>query len=293
MNPDLLTEALHERASATRVGPPPLERIHRDATRRRRGGTAMLAAAVAVVMVSVGIAVWDRAVDEAPGPAHPDPTRTDRPAPTGTRYVGLDRVVVAIPDDWTPHPTGICGPGGNDDEIRYYPPTCNIRAQSGVTVYRHELSDTDGWDDIEVDGEPALYSGVSVDEPNGSDFYSGSIYLPGLGTIVSARATDDAELVPQLLDSVAVLHDHAAIPGYRQVNRDFNSLVGTGPRGGPRDASGLYEEKLNDLGIEAEVVRVRSIRRAGWIAAVEPERGSVVPVGSTVIVYVSGGNESP
>jgi len=79
MNPQALREALHDAAADTPVGPPPLAQIHRQASRTRRGRTATVYAAAAIVLVA-GAATTAEVLGNGRDPA---PTGTNGPVSPG------------------------------------------------------------------------------------------------------------------------------------------------------------------------------------------------------------------
>lgn len=89
--------ALLDRLDQAPVGQPPLPELLRAghaAKRRRRSAAALAGGVAAIVLVVAG--VWALA---GSGPDHADDLAVTPAA--GTKYVGIGRVVVAVPDAWT------------------------------------------------------------------------------------------------------------------------------------------------------------------------------------------------
>ena len=123
MNPDPRSddpriEMLSRAARAIPVPPLDVGGVVRAARSRRRRGAATVASAAAVVVAIAGVALV------APDRDRPTPGRVDAanagdatgepgsslPAPpSGTKWVGQDGVLVAVPTDWavTEHPCGV------------------------------------------------------------------------------------------------------------------------------------------------------------------------------------------
>lgn len=202
MNEDKLAESLHDSFSAVEIGPAPLQRMHADARRiRRTRFSAVSAAAVAAVAVA-GIGTWSAFSD---GDAAEDLAPAAPTAPAGFRFVGVDGVVVAVPDSWVlteGADSDYCG-SESSDVVAYNAADCSKSNQDAVHFLR-QRPDVSGWKRIEIDGEPARRSEVRVSFDQAGDgeptVWTSQVYVDDI--VVSAISSRSAGDVRALLDSV-------------------------------------------------------------------------------------------
>jgi hypothetical protein len=202
MSDEILTDRLPGALADVPVGAPPLDRMHADARRIRRGRRAAGTAVAAVVLVVGGVTVWSAV-------ARDDAAREIGPATT--EVVGLDDVRVAVPESWVRDdgpPTDHCG-AENPDVVVYHAPDCGPGRQDTVHLVRSERAappaGIDG-EEIEIDGVPAYRSTVRsrfADPDDGEPtVWVGEVYVDGV--VVSALSSIGPDVVEELLDSVAL-----------------------------------------------------------------------------------------
>jgi hypothetical protein len=206
MNEEALSETVQGAFADVVIGPPPLERMHTAARRTRRTRFVAVTSAAAAVVVVAGISTWAalHGDDAATDPA------TSNPAPpaAGLQYVGVDRVVVAVPESWirvTASTDPYCG-SRSRDVIAYNAPDCDRAHQDAVHFLRDEPASLQGWDEGQLDGETAYRSDVRVrfDDPSDGEptVWTAQVYVDEVVvSVISSRSEDDAEA---LLDSVGL-----------------------------------------------------------------------------------------
>jgi hypothetical protein len=199
MNEDALSETLHDAFADVQIGPPPLARMHKDAGRIRRTRFAAVASAAAVVAVVGGVATW--------GALSGNDSATELPPAAGVKYVGLDRVLVAVPDSWVrvPEPTSAYCGSEDEDVVAYNAPDCDPAHQDAVHLYPGRAVDPpDAWVELEVSGEPAIRTPVRehfADPGDGEPtVWTGRLYVDRV--VVSVISSRSADVVSDLLDSV-------------------------------------------------------------------------------------------
>ena len=277
-----LTDLLERAADRVSVGPAPVSTMVGVASRarRRRTVTAVVAGATAVVAVAVTSAVLSPPEAQppmsspAPGPAVP---------PDGMRFVGIGHAAIAVPEEWGTNETR-CGTPQHDTVVidASVIPACSFRRPNSVESV--ELTAGSRRFDFATDREISI-DGVSADRQattcadwgDSREVCNGTVYIPSLNVGFRAESSTGAAEVDQILEQIRVLPGLVAVPGIESVNM-FRQ----------RTAVDRYEVALQAAGLEAEV---RATRRphltAGYITGLEPEVGTMVPPGSTVIVTVA------
>lgn len=271
-----LADLLERTAARVPVGPAPLLALQAGAARarRRRAGAAVLGSAAAVAAVVAGTTLLpDRAstTDPALTPAPTSGAADPDVAPPGTRLVGVGRVAVAVPLDWTVGDTR-CGTPQSDTVVvdQAVVETCATTRPDGV-----ESIQVEPWR-----GERNLPLGTPLCRfpLTGGPVCTQSSVFPEQSVAVTVTAPD-RERVEQLLDSVRVLEDSVGVPplSYVQLRR--------------QDRSGeAYVRLLQEAGLRVEqVVESTDGWPRGFVVSADPAPGTVVPLGSTVRVTVSSG----
>lgn len=223
-------------------------------------------------------------------PAAPAEPAADLPAPpAGMRWVGIGRVVVAVPETWSTGETRCLEPvadtvyvdGGVIADCGHAPPAAEVRASSSLAVLvgPHAARRLQGSVPIgEVAGHAVVeHPGCT---PGAHDQCRRLFALPDLGVVLAARLVDDDGRYEQIRDSLRVLPAGlATVPLH----------VATMP---PAREEASFVDRLartiEDAGfrVEVETVPPSPALRAGSVA-VTPERGSVVPEGATVTITVA------
>ncbi|MFT4008736.1 MAG: carboxypeptidase-like regulatory domain-containing protein [Nocardioidaceae bacterium] len=109
MSDQILSDLLDRAVERVPVSPPPLADLlrHGHAARGRRRRRAVLGTAVASLLVAVGaVAVGQQARNDGPPPVDQAPTVPT--PPTGMKWVGVGRTVVAVPQAWPVVPGIYC-----------------------------------------------------------------------------------------------------------------------------------------------------------------------------------------
>jgi hypothetical protein len=282
MNEEQLSEAVHDSLADVPVGPPPLDRMHRTATRVRRARRATASVVAATVVVVAGIAAWSGLGDEPDSDISPVAPTEDAGLPAGSQWVGRGHVVVAVPESWVHVPERVsadCGAGS--DVVVYNAPDCGKSNRDAVHLFEGRPADLQGWEEVEIAGEHAYridirpsHTQIRDGEPT---VWTGSIFLPGEQVIVSGISSRSASALARLLATVDVNPDLVAVPDFRE-------------HAGAPDPSVSYREALMEQGFAVEVVRA-GVGPAGRVLGVDPEPGLAVPVGSVVTVQVSRGRD--
>lgn len=280
MSDEQLSELLHERTAAERVGPPPIAEIRRVVVRRRRGRAAVAAVAAAVVLAAGTIAaVQDGSPDRDRRPA---PVERPEAPPAGMRWVGVGPAVVAVPAEWRTNAVECNRTPRRDTVIVDYGRACLMGTDRPVDVESVEIGKAyDGivdfidWHEADLDGGRALRSDVrELEQDSGPRTLRGYLYLPALDVLVTAESSssDGEAIVAGLLDGVQILRDHVAVPGFS--GYDWLNH--------PRRANSRYLDHLRATGF---VVDEQGESNPGIpVVEVLPAPGTVLTPGATVVV---------
>jgi hypothetical protein len=280
MNNESARELLRAAVVEVELSPAPVDDlVRRGASSRRRTRRWQLAAVAAAVIGVVGasLAVAGGPGDEAgPAPANSDAVVE---APDGARYVGMGRLVVAVPQDWGYHDLR-CGvvPDGTIAFSADPERGCLHSFLSSRNALHVASADSEGgarW--LDVPGTPVEIDGITLTRTavaartDDSSTYSGALVATSEGVVIWAQS-DDPEVVTGILDSVRVLpQDMVAVP----FDQD-------GPVSSPR-------QLIEAAGLNVEVVEeYRPGWSPGWLISSDPPLGSPVAIGSTVTLTVSG-----
>ena len=274
------------------------QREHATGQRHRRWATIGAVAAVLAV-AAAGVAVQrlgddGRAAEAAGLPAAPD----------GMRWVGLGRVVVAVPDWWTTVETH-CGVAPVEDTV-YFDQAAQVDCEDPVDLDTvREVSALAVFDGTSGYGELQLRSMVPVSEAAGlevveregcEEWFDGVCRqffgIPDEGVVFAVTIAEVGDgSYEDIRDSVHVL------PG------DLTTVPLAVPAGftpGWGDEADIVDDLVRALraaGLEIEIVTAEKPAGDGGLSAdlppgslldVSPSLGSVIEVGGTVTVTVSG-----
>jgi hypothetical protein len=274
---DLLLRAADE----IDVEPPPVEALLGSASRRRRRIAAAVAGVSAAAVV-VAVAIVGTGGDSTRAPMTSVPPTT---AP-GTRLVGMNGVMVSVPQDWATDRVK-CGTAMADtvffDSGEYR--LCRVTPVPRVSVL--SISDVgengsafqlaqEARQPTRVDGVEAFrrptyhYAPPCPDATSCGDRYIGTLYVPSLGVVFSVSSPSRGVVDPILDSAHLIPHGYQAIPA-------FASLP---------DARAFGF----DVSSQAEYAPSRS---ENSILSVDPPIGSVVPDGAAIRVTVATGIDSP
>lgn len=217
MSPEQITEALHEKAEATVVGPVPLERMATNVRQRRRGIQAVVAASLAVAVIAgiglVGLARGDDDIGERT-PSLDSASQIVNPPP-GYRFVGLGDievgdVVIVVPETWTISSSRCGQETGNTVTVLredgpcvadYFPPP----GTSAVEITRSSLTREmqRNWRAFNIDGVRAVLGNQGIGSYWTANFTTeiASVYVPSQQVLFEIRASarpESQEGVPPL-----------------------------------------------------------------------------------------------
>lgn len=253
-------------------------------------GRRATAPALALIAALAGCGTGDAATSESDGAAPPD----------GTRWVGMGRVVVAVPEWWT---TGETQCGAPVEDTVYFDTTASydcedpvdpatVREVSALAV----LDGTRGYGAEELHGMKPV--GNVVERSGCEGWFDGVcrrlFAVPGEDTVFAVTIAEDGDGDYEAIrDSARVLPEHlTTVP--------LATSGGWTPTWGaePSAVAGL-RAALRRAGLETvvETVEPPSNADAGSVAdlpvgsllSVSPGLGSVIEVGGTVTVMVMGG----
>jgi PASTA domain-containing protein len=233
MNQREATQLLERLGGMLDVSGAPVERVvdaGRQASRRRhRWQVGAIAAAVAVVAAAGGFIAQQSPQDNTAPPTSPTTVSTTQnrdgvlTPPPGTRLVGANGVVVAVPASFTTEdlPCGV----PNSDTVTFRPDfkpktVCSFGDPSAVLL---EVIGTDSplWrqlldkpaDEITVDGLPALRTQLECFVPESIDDCAGSLTFPtaGISFLVRTHRPEDGDET----ETETILDSARAVPsGY-------------------------------------------------------------------------------
>lgn len=299
-----MNQPLRELWDRIDAGPPPLGEISASAgpARRRRRGAVLAAAAVVLAVVGSGVAVQrtmlddDRATDLPSGmPAPPD----------GTRWVGLGRVVVAVPDWWTTGETQCLAPvettvyfdSGATADCADPADPATIREVSALAV----LDATGGYGEYqtrsmqpvaEVDGEAVLEADAC------EEWFEGvcrrMFAVPSEGVVFAVTIADEGDgSYEDIRDSIRILPDGlTTVP--LAISSGWTPAWGADPRAADElvkvfDEAGLrVETEVAERSERDDVSSMSASFPAGTLLDVSPSLGSVIEEGGTVTITVAG-----
>lgn len=274
-----LPDLLDRTAARTPVGPPPLEALHRGASRRRRRRTvtwsALSAAATVTAIVGTTLTLnHDR--DVTP------PVTSPAPPLVATRLVGIDHAAIAVPTTWGTNQL-TCGTPKADTvvidvgAITYcaMPRPAGIESvQLGRGVPRMFPFHAD--ETIDIDGVPAQRQRTtcSVDGWNHGRVCSGAVWIPSRSVWFSAESSTGADEVDRILQRIVLVPDRVAVPLFRTYDSEGRAPLVDG-----------YVTQLTRLGLKPVLRAIKSPNYAtGTIHTVSPGSGTMLAAGATVTV---------
>lgn len=227
-------------------------------------------AAVAALIIGAG-ALWlpGSSGSAQPATATNETTAPDDSglptAPDGTRWVGFNGVMVAVPEAWSANPPACeedTAPSAMVIGERSLKPCVGLMAFS----LAGPAPTNPGDETVDLDGTPAVRdSGYCVYSLPGQ--CEGSLYVPSERAAFTVMALDDMDLIDAILDTARLVPDgHTSVP----------------------DVSGLvHDSDVAPLMNQADLVWTprcppETTCDMGHLEATDPATGSVVPVGTTV-----------
>lgn len=283
MTEQRLTEILERAADGVPVGPPPVLAMAGDAgrVRRRRTVVAILAgatAAVAVAVTSAALATPDRGAEPQQAATSPVPVTP----PVGMRFVGVGHAAIAVPEDWGTNETR-CGTPQRDTVVidASVIPACSFRRP--VEVDSVTLTTTGRRFDFTEDEVMAI-DGVSADRQattcevgaGSREVCNGTVFIRSLNVSLRAESSTSAAEVDRILEQIRIVPGLVAVPGIESVNL-FRQ----------REAAEKYVTALQAAGLTAEVRTSKRPRLpTGYITQVEPQIGTMVAPGTSVLISV-------
>ncbi|GAA5142066.1 hypothetical protein GCM10023340_04950 [Nocardioides marinquilinus] len=260
---DPRAEVLARASRTIDVAPLDVDRVVRTARGRRRT-RAVLGAALAVAVVAVGVAVATSGSDDAPsGPATAGAVEPLPEPPPGTKWVGTDGVVVAVPQDWpvVESPCGGNAPAEVVDGTAAASVDCSF---GGGQVARVTLAP--------LDSNPRPSTERTCSDAPTSRCQGGLVFEERGATVVVQTGGPDARtLMDELLDSATVLPD-----GWTTV--PFASFATVPQRVARLETAGFDVRVEGDLGNRESVIT-------------HPPVGQPVRTGTTVVVSAAEDDE--
>jgi len=290
MNEDEAARAFSRAAESIPPIPRPpasalIERGQRRQRRQRLVGAAGVGAAAALLVGAA--AVWVPGSSGSAGPpaagrstAAPENSALP-PAPEGTRWVGLNGAMVAVPDDWSVNDTSCGGPDSDTVDFREsgYRDCLNPDSRAHSWLRVHALSSPAGRSAPDAEGETVLVDGIEATRVGSlcdlSDPSScfGQLTVPDLDVVFRLNSPVSNEEVNAVLDTA------------RLVPEGFTAVP---------DVTGLQTPGagriLTNLGLVAAGLPEcdpNSSCAVQYVDATDPLPGSVVPTGTTVTSVAS------
>ncbi|GAB3852376.1 hypothetical protein GCM10028801_03420 [Nocardioides maradonensis] len=288
MSDEILSELLERSVADVSPADPPLAELlaRGRAVRRSRRRTTVVGAVLACLLVigGVGVLRWVER-PEAPSVSTSLPT-----PPSGTKWVGVGRQVVAVPASWPVFPNRVCGGPGTpfvtvlDTELLRHAFTCALPLQpvprhvtissgqarslnaSGATVHATLPPD---WRAIPV-GRPDPTTGdmttdrvVSALEAAG---FQAEVRAATTGSMWAPVTTDPAMGTPARIGSTVVVYDHGKLPSTARLTGTLSWVGGPAP-GSPQPHFGWLHVLNDDRSFE-QLARTES--DGSWSLDVPP-----------------------
>ncbi len=277
MNEAKLSELLEQAGERTAVSPPPIDAMRSGATRRRRRRTAVWSAAGTALAVAAVIGASTALTNNDAIPPQQPPVAAN-PVPEGMRLVGLGHVAIAVPKEWETNKTK-CGTPMVDSVIvdPGSVPYCFVKRPEGVdSVEIGPLPEKPAKPNAEIDGVPVARQSLGCTlVGNAPNFCSASVQFPSLGFTVTAASYDKAMKPERFLEKIRMLPDLTGVPGFRSQDLETSQAK--------------YAAALKRYGLVPTVVSKKAPGvPKGWVTAVSPAPGTMVPNGSTVTVTIAG-----
>lgn len=249
--------------------------------RKTRKTLALAAASVALVLG--GAAVGQQVIADNPGRPSENLTSDTPDAPAGMRFVGMGRVVVAVPASWTQtQHSCTTSPNGNVYFVPVPPRSClapnlsdpaSMQPTLGISELRLSPSALDKFKPLEGSAGAVSEGGLCLETKPAS--CSERIAVPSEGVLFTLawwRTEEGRATAAQVRESLQLLPEGYTTVPY--LPRDYP----TGPAGNLLIEAGLkFDESPPQTGGQTG--------RAGQFGTV-PQAGSVVAVGSTVTMLL-------
>lgn len=260
----------------------------------------MFVTVVAVLVVVAGGLALDRLAGEPAATGASGPAGLPR-APDGTRWVGMDGVVVAVPDWWTTGETQ-CGAPVEDtvyfDAAAVYecedpadPATVRevsaLGVLTGTCCYgewkRRDMEPVDGSPAVELAGCDEWFEGVCrrlFALPGTDVVFAVTIAEEGDGSYEAIR--DSVRVLPDGLTTVPLRVGSGFTPGWGTEPSLVDDTVRAIENSGLRvEVEEVRPDRGRDVGLQSDLPR-------GSLLGIEPSPGSVVEDGARVTLTVLG-----
>lgn len=259
------------------------------ARRRRRRTTAVMSAAV-VLIGGFGVATQLARSDRPGAPDHGEERVADTGAPDGYRLVGIGRVAIAVPATWATDAAG-CNTPTRDTAFFPWPQDCVIPGPdhqvSSVAITRGGFTQTGPplralrpADRLRGATGHDVVESIMVCQTTPAGPCTRTVGVPDLHAYFSITiAGDGADPTGQLetiRSSLLVLPaDQRAVPSVEGVSMSVD------------DARAVLEEAGFDVAVREPPCPTIAYCGAGSVAGTDPEAGSILPVGATVVLSVN------
>jgi hypothetical protein len=298
-----MTDTLRELWDRIDAGVPPvagLAEAGERVQRRRRWTTVAAAACSVVVVVAAGAAVQQ--LGGGQGSEHTE-TSAIPPPPDGMRWVGLGRVVVAVPDWWTTGDTQCLSP---IEDTVYFETGAITRCGEAPSTSPREVSAlavidaTTGYGEQQVRAMRPVgtVSGREVLERDGCEERFEGVCrrvfaVPSEGVVFAVSISDPGDAdYDAIRDSLRILPESMTVVPLAD-NAGTTPTFGAEPAATRRlqaaiEAAGLQVELVEPPEPEEGVLDESVDFSAGTFLDVSPALGSPIDVGGTVTVTVAG-----
>jgi hypothetical protein len=207
--------------------------------------------------------------------------------PDGTRFVGMGRIAVAVPDDWETNLYNCLGARDNVSFGEVAVAGCMPQMPQGIekiAVTPDDLPSTDGFTLVSIEGVAALRSPVRIageTAPERHPLWSRDVVFPQDDLTITFSSGTSPEVLEEMLDRIHIVHGLSTVPTYVPTYAEIQANPGAPER------AAAYRRELERNGFVVNVVQVnRPGMPAGQIASVSPEIGTMVLPGSKVTVQV-------
>ena len=289
MTGDPITDELVRLTDSYRPGPPPIDQLLIDGSRKRRRGSifAVTAVTAAVVVIIATGAVLTREPGSSPQPSSSSPAPSD-PIPPNTRLVGVGHAAIAVPRSWSTNQTACGTPTENTVIINVTAvPLCGLFPQpvvSSVEVssrsQQPNYPDFTNAERVNIGGVEAFRSPLHCThatirptspgtQPKAAHFCTQATWMPEESALFIAT-TPRPNATRALMETLHIDPSRAAVPQ--------SNLSGT-----PAKMVAEFTHNAEALGFH---VITRTTPQPGFpsgsILGVSPATGTVLPTGTTL-----------
>jgi hypothetical protein len=296
-----MTDTLRDLWDAIDAGPPPLADAKTGSgrlRRRQRALTSLGAAAAVVAVVASGLLVQRGLPGGVDTTADPLP-----PPPAGMRWVGMDDVVVAVPEWWTTGDTQCLAPV---EDTVYFDQAAQadcddpadpatVRKVSALAVFdgtccygelqirsMEPVGEADGHEVVELAGCEEWFKGVCrrfFAVPDEGVVFAVTIADEGDGDYEAIR--DSVRILPDGLTTVPLKVDYGFTPGWGLEPSLVDEVVREVEQAGLRVEVRTVTPEQSRTGLAADLP-------PGSLLGISPSPGSVIEDGGRVTITVLG-----